>query len=237
VPSPLNTSPWYRGLVRWLRWIAVLLAIGAAVNVAVAWLVAIRVPVNLDHPHYASYVLPSGERGPYLLWRQGAVELIKWHWYMIRSPEDAQQFPVERPPWWSDVAARQSYNPPGAPFFVNVRVEVASGWPMRSMRWCYAVKDPPGSLHFEPLWCAVKLSDHTGVQTGSVAKARAIPLSPAWQGFLVNSLAFAVMLSPVPILVRWAIRSRLRRRRCCPTCGYPAGQSAVCTECGRALPK
>ncbi len=36
----------------------------------------------------------------------------------------------------------------------------------------------------------------------------------------------------------FALRRFLRvRRGLCPKCAYPMGESSVCTECGRALPK
>ncbi len=36
----------------------------------------------------------------------------------------------------------------------------------------------------------------------------------------------------------FSLRRFLRvRRGLCPTCAYPMGESAVCTECGRDVPK
>ncbi len=39
---------------------------------------------------------------------------------------------------------------------------------------------------------------------------------------------------PGPFALRRFIR---RKRGLCPACGYPTGESAVCSECGKVLPK
>jgi len=64
-----------------------------------------------------------------------------------------------------------------------------------------------------------------------------VPLLPIWPGFAVNTLFYAAILwlvIPGPFVLRRLIR---RRRGLCPKCVYPMGESAVCTECGRDLPK
>src|SRR5262252_1742595 len=112
---------------RLIWWALGLLLAGAAINVAVAMLIAACIPIQLESkPTQGSVVLASGERAPYILWRQRGNDLLKWHWLMIQSEQDALEFPIAAAPAWSDVARRQAYNPPGAPFFVNVRVELAS---------------------------------------------------------------------------------------------------------------
>ena len=61
---------------------------------------------------------------------------------------------------------------------------------------------------------------------------RLIPLCPIWPGFAINTLFYAGvlwMLCCGPFALRRMIR---RRRGRCPQCGYPIGQSPVCTECG-----
>ncbi len=64
----------------------------------------------------------------------------------------------------------------------------------------------------------------------------AIPLYPIWTGFAVNTVFYAAILSLL-IAGLFALRGFIRTRRgLCPKCGYPMGESAVCTECGKALP-
>ncbi len=64
-----------------------------------------------------------------------------------------------------------------------------------------------------------------------------LPLHPIWPGFAVNTLFYAGivwLLIPGSFALRRLIR---HRRGLCPKCAYPIGESAVCTECGRELPR
>ncbi len=73
--------------------------------------------------------------------------------------------------------------------------------------------------------------------TWTLDDGRLAPLRPIWPGFAINTLFYATLLW----LLAWGpfpLRRSLRLRRgLCPTCAYPMGESAVCTECGRLLPK
>ena len=65
----------------------------------------------------------------------------------------------------------------------------------------------------------------------------AMPLVPIWPAFAVNTLFYATilwLLIPGPFTLRRFLRVR---RGLCPKCAYPMGESPVCTECGRLLPK
>ena len=62
------------------------------------------------------------------------------------------------------------------------------------------------------------------------------PLRPLWPGFAVNTLFYAGvlwLLIPGPFVLRRFVRVKRGR---CVKCGYPMGESAVCSECGKALP-
>ena len=66
------------------------------------------------------------------------------------------------------------------------------------------------------------------------------PLLPIWPGFAVNSLLYAVVLWLLicgPFVPRRVIRAIRVKRGGCPACGYPAGRSDVCSECGKPLPE
>ena len=52
----------------------------------------------------------------------------------------------------------------------------------------------------------------------------------SWQARLTAILG---LLIPASFALRRLIR---RRRGLCPKCGYPMGEAAVCSECGRTLP-
>ncbi len=57
-----------------------------------------------------------------------------------------------------------------------------------------------------------------------------------WPGFAVNTRFYAAVLWLL-ICGPFALRrfSRVRRGHC-PACAYPMGETALCSECGKALP-
>ncbi len=64
-----------------------------------------------------------------------------------------------------------------------------------------------------------------------------MPLGPIPLGFAVNTLFYAALLwllIPGPFALRRFLRVK---RGLCPKCAYPMGESALCSECGRVLPK
>jgi hypothetical protein len=64
-----------------------------------------------------------------------------------------------------------------------------------------------------------------------------LPIRPLWPGFVVNTLFYAASLWLL-ICGPFALRRFVRMRRgLCPKCAYPMGEAAVCTECGKPLPK
>ena len=70
---------------------------------------------------------------------------------------------------------------------------------------------------------------------------RALPLQPIWLGFALDTVFYALLSS----LLWWAfargpsdfLRFIRRKRGLCPACGYRVGDSPVCTECGKAVPR
>ncbi len=65
---------------------------------------------------------------------------------------------------------------------------------------------------------------------------RPFPWRPLWVGFAVNTLFYAAvlwLLIPGPFALRRLIRASRGR---CPACGYPRGDSSICSECGKPLP-
>ncbi|MHC5023033.1 MAG: hypothetical protein ACYTGG_03855 [Planctomycetota bacterium] len=61
-----------------------------------------------------------------------------------------------------------------------------------------------------------------------------------WPGVLINPLilggaAWLMLVGPV-LLWQIAIRRHRLARGCCPHCGYPAGDTDRCSECGRGRP-
>jgi len=62
-----------------------------------------------------------------------------------------------------------------------------------------------------------------------------IPLRPIWIGVVNNTIAYAVSMLIVGGTCRALIRRHRDRHYKCLVCGYPRGDSAVCTECGNLL--
>ena len=103
---------------------------------------------------------------------------------------------------------------------------VEVGWPVRCFRRGWDVI---------PLDVVPRLIPQSpGVATRTVDAAQHRPLG---LGFAVNTLFYAALLRLLisgPFVLRRFIRIR---RGLCPACCYPMGESAVCSECGKALPR
>ena len=102
------------------------------------------------------------------------------------------------------------------------------GLPLRSMEYHILVTTPGHQTAIPGTW--------TIVAAWQTTTAGTLPLRPIWPGFAVNTLFYAAvlwLLSGGPFRLRRHLRFR---RGLCPACGYPMGESAVCSECGKALP-
>ena len=63
-----------------------------------------------------------------------------------------------------------------------------------------------------------------------------LPLRRIWPGFAINTVFYAMILWLL-FAAPFALRRRIRiRRGLCPVCGYPVGESDICTECGKPVP-
>ena len=116
-------------------------------------------------------------------------------------------------------------------------VEIAAGWPLRCLER-YPIFFPDLSPFYN--------EERTVIQAGIPLPPllewihplpnRTLPIRPVPAGFTLNTLFYAALLwllIPGPFVLRRFLRLR---RGLCPKCAYPMGESAVCTECGRALP-
>ncbi|MCZ6653268.1 MAG: hypothetical protein O7D91_09610 [Planctomycetota bacterium] len=217
--------------------LVIFLLLGAVVNVAVACALTAWIVVGEGSAEAGSILTPAGETVPYLYWKQRGIERIKWHLFLARG-DPPERFPIRQAPTWSEVATRRAYNDNRHPFFVNVRGEVASGWPLLSMRSCHAVKPTGGTRIYEPPMCAVTLSDHRSPPSWHLARGRALPLIPIWPGIFGNT-AFYSMLLWLLICGPFALRQHIRRKRgLCVACGYDLRHAdhEACPECGAAVP-
>ena len=111
-----------------------------------------------------------------------------------------------------------------------------AGWPcyaLWGLIWEWDVPPEPG-LHSPLLSHSFQLRGR--FVAGYWRAPRLIPLRPIWPGFAVNTLFYAAFLWLLGHSV-FAMRRFIRMKRgLCVKCGYPMGESAVCSECGEELP-
>ena len=129
----------------------------------------------------------------------------------------------------------------------------AYGWPWRAMvrheyryyepPWSEPVPDFPGMgsshRHNDQLPAVIRTGWHAfNLPNGSYTHPVRLPLQPLWLGMAANSGFYAGVLACVlviPGVIRRAIRARRLRAGLCPSCRYPRGVAAVCSECGEKV--
>jgi hypothetical protein len=112
------------------------------------------------------------------------------------------------------------------------------GWPFPALRrtqlWA--------SQDHSPRWSPKQSVGGAGAPGASGGTSRFVDtgLAPHWPGVVANPLLLALitwLVCVAPIILGHRLRRALRiRRGLCPACGYPAGVSGVCSECGVDLP-
>lgn len=208
--------------MRWPRRIMMALAIGGVVNVGVAWGLAWFVPWR-----------PSSTTGferhsdGYSTWfyhdKHPGLESLLW------ATRGSKAFPpgTVKAPGWSLVKARD-----GCKHKVSLgHLEFAAGWPMLSLKCCLAIEINPRQMSAEPKWSALAVRHSS---TATSFEPRALPLMPVWPGLVVNFLVFAAVAMCAMVTPGWIVRERRRCRGHCVWCGYPKGNAATCSECGKA---
>jgi hypothetical protein len=104
------------------------------------------------------------------------------------------------------------------------------GWPFRAIGGGVSL-EPPTEFVFITSIDSERLRSISSIP----GTARLVPVGIEWAGFLLDTSVYGtavwlMITSPGRLrrLVRW-------RKRCCPECGYPIGQSTNCTECGKPV--
>ncbi len=111
----------------------------------------------------------------------------------------------------------------------NIR-RVHAGWPTHTLRgYEITVEDnETGELSSKYRWALSARQDKPP-----------FPLLPTWPGVAVNTPLYGVVLWLLirgPFVPRRVVRAIRVKRGGCTACGYPAGRSDVCSECGKPLP-
>ncbi|QOV92156.1 hypothetical protein [Humisphaera borealis] len=110
------------------------------------------------------------------------------------------------------------------------RIVVGYGWPMRSLWMVY----PDSAIVPTPTY----LNSYSTPTASSVPKRSVLPLLPAWPGFVVNTLLYALILWAFYVIAvrprRFIVEVGRIRRGACLQCGYNLGYDFVrgCPECG-----
>ena len=197
---------------------AIFLLAGAVVNVAVAW-----------YRQWQTF-LPAGLVGG--LDSRRPIFDLSGHSSCVDS---SKLWKAVRHSGWSQtpdaVTCRRRFGATNVIVFApeGVALEHTCGWPLRSFRVRELfVTSPPA---YE-VWGSLPYS-------GSLAPIRGpypgLPIRPLCLGFAINTIfdaAILWLLIPGPFVLRRSVRVKRGR---CVKCGYPMGESDVCSECGNAL--
>jgi hypothetical protein len=193
------------------------LLLGAIVNIAVAWGLAIFAPMRYTVSHCGVFIpttVPNWDVA--VISRTGAV-LVDAN----ASATMARNGPVDpkRIPHWSMTSTVPSELDAQQDRSIQ---EIAYGWPQLTFF-------SRNSWNRRHEWGLV-------IPWFSKYDSRILPLRPLWPGFAINTIFYAAVLALVFFVPRKVRRFVRVRRGRCPACAYPVGSSPVCTECGAALP-
>ncbi len=212
--------------------IAICLLLGAVVNVAVAWGSALCVDVYDVGTYKGVTAVTTEEHWTLDTWSCGGAKFIhslrqRGSYAIAAEAVD----PGDLLPYWSKLAIPSATYAAGLSDFEKHLVE-GRGWPLLAL-WCeLRLTSGPPELSY-----SVAGAIETPWEWKSNLRPRALPLRPIWPGFAANTLFYATILWLLTC-GPFALRRFLRLRRgLCPKCAYPMGESGVCTECGRLLPK
>lgn len=223
-----------------LRRIVICLLLGSVINVLVAWGIALAVN-PLDGEHWSA----SGPKDGYH-WAVATTSNVGT--LMLHSRRDfigtgiTYETPEEILPHWSDFD-KPLANYQAESEWIEIRSTVARGWPLFALRYSGDfLKSPTEELintdkqwGFRWPWGQWKLYPFGNRTKPPLTQDIYLPVRPIWSGFAMNTLFYAALLW-LPFVGAGMLRQARRRRRgLCERCGYPRGETDVCSECGHAL--
>ncbi len=221
---------------------AIFLLAGAVVNVAVAWGFAAWVDPQWHNANERVGGCWVAENSRYwIIWERrttGAVRIIS-RWHDVEMVGDGGGFPDGpcRPlvPAWAPFVAPDDEPPTKAS---HAWLTSSRGWPMCSVAGALHLtnrRGPRGLVTDIDMFWAISLDEGRVANPRSHWKLRLLPFRPSAAGFAVNTLFYAAvlwLLIPGPFVLRRVVR---RRRGLCVKCGYPVGETDVCSECGMTV--
>ncbi len=228
---------------RTTRHLLIFLLLGVALNIAVAWSLALAVNIRGKYwvgGGWASQLSPD-EWGWVVQWFEvpGARTVITY-WHPIRGDpvrpaEDRSLQSDGSPPSYIEPTPPEVLRPyelravhppdPDTPRQRYGNLFESRGWPMLSL-WCEFDSDWPSK--------AVPRVEMGGIVLDNTY--RVLPLRPIALGFVVNSCFYSAclwLLFSIPMVVIKRMRSR-HRDGTCTNCGYDLREAdhAACPECG-----
>ena len=211
---------------RWIVMLLVFLLAGAVVNVAVAWAAACAArerPMQVTttrgwqtHPRSGLPWMIREGRSP------GCLLVVRGRGEAVLSFPAGEPRAEPDPPAWAASAVWHVGD------HAVLAAAVAWGWPRRALWYDICIWNDV--LNTSGLRAPMPGSP------GCDLHRDGLRVHPIWSGFVINTIFYAAvlwLLIPGPFVLRRFIR---RLRELCPGCGYPMGESDVCSECGMALP-
>jgi hypothetical protein len=235
----------YAPMRRRLIQLSLFLLLGAIINVAVAWTAAIlessdgsldcMIEGGLFHPEERSRYADAGICVQRTAWRSRLSIVFADYEGGWR---DVPSLDAEVPTWADALLTERAIAQLRERHVGRERFVEAAGWPCLGMSGSFAV-EWTGSIASCTVIehdCAVVLPPRLKRWATYAGMSRLLPLRPIWPGFAINTLFYAGILWLL-FAAPFALRRRRRiKRGLCPACGYPVGDSPVCTECGRPFP-
>ena len=235
--------------------LALLLFLGAIVNVAVAWGLAWKLDVTRGHTTVKNLIEAEvGKETPYHLWgvyrlkRPGAMRVFSYHMTASTGSSDGRDPGSLLPSWNQDYfleIQRDEWNK-------FARMQDGRGWPMLAL-WGQAVADSKmSSQPFCEVEYAILLTDFIDRtlfsfgpsaflslyrEVSTLWQVRFLPLHPIWLGFAINTVFYAALLWIVTLGPGTARRIIRRKQGRCINCGYDLRHADhnACPECGTPI--
>ncbi len=204
---------------RWLTRLAVLLLLGAIVNVAVAWAALLIFPPQVDEENEVRLDVTI------------VAEIVSSRFpaHQIRSSEEYYATLVRRFAWEQvDITCSVDDPATNAYEFIDV-LELIAGWPARGFKG-RSLWDVSESSY---QW-ALPLPAPVRERTGRLLDF--LPLLPIWPGFAINTVLYSAILWLLAFGPFAARRFMRDKRGLCIKCGYDlrgsSGGGGGCPECG-----
>ncbi len=228
-----------------LRIILVFLLLGAIINIAVAWTIALTIDFVTIEKHITARELSPTSSWTVSKWEAfGSEQFIS---YRRKAP-----FPIGHPsvgslltmsdilPPWGDFDTISKDYADADHGVVDVWHVEGRGWPYRSMWGTYGLLTEAALQTY-----TISSEGRRGMLVTDVpawkttGMPRLIPMIPIWSGFAANTSCYAFMLWLPYALSCFLCRVVRRLRGRCPRCGYDlrGAAHAACPECGHVLPR